>query len=288
MKTIASFPLRLWWIAASCCALVPTAYAGGILNFLLPRHELEAITVTDVTPAGHQRRQASPAAPMYYVAVNAGYRDFGAAIAGEHMISPRFANETMLTTLAKRGYLPAAPNQRPDLVLVWTWGTLNAERSFQSFNGYSPHVNDRRILRFLGGDKLGLTSKYADPFPELSLPPGLLYRGGDARNYIDASSDNYFVAVIAAYDPEHLSDLKHAQLLWSTRISCPSLGFWLPAAFPGMLAIAGPYIGRETTKPVWVRATEQFKPEVRLGDLQVAEYIESNKSAVIDLSPNAY
>lgn len=280
MKTIASSPLRLWWIAASCLTLVPAAFARSFIDFLVP-HELQAITVTDVTPVGLQRRQASPDAPLYYVAVSAGYREFGAPIAGEHPLSHQLANETMLKTLAKRGYLPAAPNQSPDIVLVWTWGTMNAARPLVLPGDYSPTVHDQRILRFLGGDKLGMTSKHADPFPELGLSPGLSYLGGDKQNFYDASADNYFVAVIAAYDV-HISDLKHAQLLWSTRISCPSRGFWLPDAFPGMLAIAGPYIGRDTKKPVWVRATEQFKPEIRLGDLQVAEYIENNKSAVVD------
>ncbi len=241
--------------------------------------------MTDFTPAGLQRRQPSPAAPVYYAAVSAGYRDFGGIVAGEHMISRQIVNQTMLKVLAKQGYLPAGPNQRPDLVLLWTWGTLNAERLNISANGYSPQINDRRILRFLGGDKLGLTSKYADPFPELTLSPGLIYQGGEARNFLDAASDDYFVAVIAAYDV-NLRDLKHAELLWNTRISCPSRGFWLPEAFPGMLAIATPYIGRETTKPVWIRATEHFKPEVRLGDLKVLEYLESNQAAVVDAGPS--
>ena len=52
-----------------------------------------------------------------------------------------------------------------------------------------------------------------------------------------------------------------------------------------MLAMATPYVGRETTKPVWLRATEQFNPEVRLGDLKVLEYLESNHAAVIDAGP---
>ena len=111
--------------------------------------------------------------------------------------------------------------------------------------------------------------------------PGLFYSGGEAQNFIDAASDDYFVAVISAYDAK-LVDLKHAQLLWNTRISCPSRGFWLPDAFPAMLAIASPYIGRETAKPVWVRATERFKPEIILGDLKMVEYLESNQSAVIN------
>jgi len=274
-------------MAACCLALVSSSYAADFLDFLLPRHELEAITLTDVTPLGRERRQPTPDAPLYYVAVSAGYREFGSPIPGEHMISRPLANDTILKTLAKRGYLPAALNQRPDLVLVWTWGTFNAERALVFPGGYTPQIHDQRILRFLGGDKLGLISNYNDPFPELSLSPGLFYKSGPERKFLDASTDDYFVAVIAAYDP-NVTDLKHAKLLWSTRVSCPSRGFWLPDAFPGMLAIAGPYIGRETTKPVWVRATEQFKPEVRLGDLKVVEYLESNKSAIIDAGPKVH
>jgi len=281
MKTPARGSFRRCWFVVCCSAITPAIYAGGLIDFLLPQREIQAITVTDFTPAGLQRRAPSPSAPLYYEAVNAGYRDFGGIIAGEHMISGEVVNQTMLKALAKQGYLPARPSQTPDVVLLWTWGTLNTQRLPFSNAGYSPQINDRQILRFLGGDKLGLTSKYADPFPEQTLMPGLFYSGGEAQNFIDAASDDYFVAVISAYDAK-LVDLKHAQLLWNTRISCPSRGFWLPDAFPAMLAIASPYIGRETAKPVWVRATERFKPEIILGDLKMVEYLESNQSAVIN------
>jgi len=284
MKTRTHSFLRRYWLVVCCCAVAPVTYAGALRDFLLPRHELQAITVTDFTPAGLQRRVPSPDAPLYYAAVNAGYRDFGGIMAGERMISRQDVNQTMLKVLAKQGYLPAGPNQRPDVILLWTWGTLYTERLHFPTDGYSPQINDRQILRFLGGDKLGLVSKHSDPFPEQTLMPGLRYHGGEAQNFIDASSDDYFVAVISAYDV-NLSDLKHAQLLWNTRISCPSRGFWLPEAFPAMLAIATPYIGRETAKPVWVRATDKFKPEVKLGDLQIVEYLERNQNAVVDVPP---
>lgn len=285
MNTPANSSFRWAGFVVCCCAILTQTYAGGLVDFLLPRHELQAITVTDFTPAGLQRRAPSPSAPIYYVAVNAGYRDFGGIIAGERMISGQAVNKLMLEVLAKQGYLPARPNQAPDVVLLWTWGTLNAQRMNSPNPGYSPQINDRQILRFLGGDKLGLTSKYADPFPELTLMPGLFYHGGDAQNLIDASGDDYYVAVISAYDI-NLVDFKHARLLWNTRISCPSRGFWLPDAFPAMLAIASPYIGRETSKPVWVRATERFKPEIKLGDLKVVEYLQNNQNAVVDAPPS--
>ncbi len=281
MKTRTASSLRFWLIVSSCCCpFASAASVGDLIDSLFPRAELQAITVTDFTPAGRQRRLPSPAAPVYYVAISTGYRDFGGIMAGEHMISRQIVNETMLKVLAKQGYLPAAPNQLPDLVLVWTWGTLNTER-LNYYPGIQPQINDRQILRFLGGDKLGLTTRYADPFPELALAPGLIHEGGEASRFREAASDDYFIAVIAAYDFQP-RDPQHSQMLWNTRISCPSRGFWLPEAFPGMLAIATPYIGRETAKPVWIRATEQFKPEVRFGDLKVVEHLENNKTAVVD------
>lgn len=282
MKTRAASSLRLWLIVSSCCCpFAPAASFSDRIDSLFPSAELQAITVTDYTSAGRLRRQPSPASPVYYMAVSTGYRDFGGSVAGEHMIPRQIVNDTMLKVLAKQGYLPAAPNQTPDLMLLWTWGTLNTERLNFYPNGTHPQVNERQILRFLGGDKLGLKSMHDDPFPELTLAPGLIHEGAEASRFRDAASDDYFIAVIAAYDFK-LRDPEHSQMLWNTRISCPSHGFWLPDAFPGMLAIATPYIGHETAKPVWIRATDQFKPEVRLGDLQVVEYLENNKTAVID------
>ena len=59
---------------------------------------------------------------------------------------------------------------------------------------------------------------------------------------------------IAAYDFA-AATRKEKVLLWTTKISCPSRGLALPETLPVMLALAGPNIGRETPKPVSVRAT---------------------------------
>lgn len=275
----------------SCAVLLffffgSVASAGNILDFLFPPRDLEAITVTDFTAEGSLLRLPTPDKPVYYTAISAGYRDLGGLKGGEKPIARQIVDRTMLKILAKQGYLPAREGQRPDIVLAWTWGTLNVERS-PEFNGYSARLNERQMLRFLGGAKLGLVSQNrSDPFPEPMLLPGLLDCTAEGRNLSDVASDDLFVATVAAYAVE-LNASKHAVLLWNTRISCPSRGFWLPDALPAMLAIGGPFIGRETNKPVWIRATDKFKPDIKLGDPKLIEYLEHQQSTVVKVGPSS-
>jgi len=276
-------------LRASCvvlCSLLFTSWirAGNLLDVLFPADDLQTITVTDMTPEGNLRRQPSPDHPVYYAAVSAGYRDLGGMKAGEKPIDRHLLNKTLMKILAKQGYLPAATDQRPDIVLVWSWGTLNLEK-FIGPSGMTIRLNEGQLVQFLGGEKLGLMSKYHDPFPEQTLMPGLINCSVDAQNLRDTATGDLYVAVVAAYDV-NLRDSRHAVLLWNTRISCPARGFWLPEALPAMIAIAGPYIGRETPKPVWIRATEKFKPDIRLGDTKLMEYIDSGKPPLVEFGPS--
>jgi len=283
MKTSVSF-------SSACLALVglffvPVVCHGNVLDFLFSRNDLETVTVTDVTPAGSLLRQPAPDHPLYYTAVSAGYYDLGGIKAGEKPISRQTVDSTMLKILAKQGYLPAAPGQRPDVILAWTWGTLNVE-VYQDGSGITfRHVNEYQLLRFLGGSKLGLVSRSREVFPELSLPLGLLPVSGDAETLLEASKEDLYIAAISAYSVS-LKDPNRAELLWNTRISAPSRGFWLPEALPAMLAIATPYIGRDTSKPVWIRATDKFKPEIHLGDTRVVEYLEKTPATVVAIGPS--
>jgi hypothetical protein len=173
-----------------------------------------------------------------------------------------------------------AADQVPDIVLVWSWGTLNAKFSPLS----SLQVNHNQMVHFMGGEKFGLSSLRDAAFPEQNLMFGLT-RGGDVDRLTDVARDDLYMAIINAYDVK-LANSKDPVLLWNTRISCPARGSWLPEAMPAMLAMAGPYIGRETTKPVWVRATDKFRPEVQLGDPKVVEYIERTNPKVIEVGPS--
>ena len=86
---------------------------------------MQVIGVSDTTPAGLLRRPASPANPIYYQAVSAGYREFGGIIAGEKIPPKDEVMKTIAKVLAKQGYLPGTNEHPPALILIWTWGTLN-------------------------------------------------------------------------------------------------------------------------------------------------------------------
>src|SRR5687768_9480093 len=260
-----------------------TTSSASVLDWLFPKHDVQVVAVTDTTPIGALRRAATPASPAYYAAVNAGYRDFGGIIAGIKSPPKEEVLKTIARVLAKQGYLPATEQNLPSLLLVWTWGTMNTDimYSFNPDDTEGRQVNRNQLLRFMGAYKLGLITKEPDPFHQDLMLPGALFRDADGDMIADLATEDLFVAAISAYD--YGAALRQEKsLLWMTKISCPSRGLALPQTLPAMLALAGPYIGKETAKPVTVKATEQFKTEVKIGDSTVVEYVENNQLPVID------
>jgi hypothetical protein len=278
---ISAFRRRVYLLLCGLM-LAPVLSIAGILDFLTSSNDLEAVTVTDMTPAGSLRRAPTPSNPVYFVAISAGFRDLGGMKGGEKPVARDLVNKTVLKALAKQGYLPVTGDQKPEIALVWAWGTLNAV--FSPMAPSTMQLNHRQMVRFLGGEKLGFGSRHEDAFAEHSLMMGLV-RGGDVDKLYDVARDDLYIAIISAYDL-HLDEGKKPEMLWNTRISCPARGFWLPEAMPAMLAIATPFIGRETTKPVWVRATDKFRPEIQLGDPKIVEYIEQGRPSIIEVGPS--
>lgn len=254
--------------------------ARGLLDLLLGRRELEVITVTDATAAGRQRPPASPEHPQYYVGISLGFRDLGAPVGGIKEPPARDALRFIAAELAKQGFLPATNRSPPPtLLLACTWGTLNAD-DFRPNPDLPGQIRNRpQILRFLGGRKIGFDDNFFDP---LTAPvTGLQMMSYDAQSLYDVAQEDFYIIVVSAYDLAALREQKK-QLLWMTRIATPSLGFDLGESMPTMLAIAGPQFGRETARPVWVSATEKFKPNVKLGELQLIEYLGNSPLPVIE------
>ncbi|MBI5694069.1 MAG: hypothetical protein HZC55_28675 [Verrucomicrobia bacterium] len=272
------------WVAVLVAVAVPLP--AGILDWLLPKHDIQVITVTDTTPAGLLRRPASTANPVFYMAVSAGFRDFGGIVAGEKEPKKEEVFKTMGVVLAKQGYLPATEKNPPSLLLLWTWGTMNTDRiySFNPDDTEGRQVNRRQLLRFLGAYKLGMISRDANSLMDETMMQGVLFRDADQDLIYDLSTEDLYVAAIAAYDFQAAAR-KQKVLLWTTKISCPSRGLAMPETLPVMLALAGPNIGKETARPVAVRATEKFKPEVKIGDPTVVEYMENTKIPVAEIEP---
>lgn len=264
--------------------LTGTAAAAGILDWLLPKHDVQVITVTDTTPVGALRRPASPANPIYYTAVNVGYRDFGGIIAGEKIPDKAAVVKTIAIVLAKQGYLPATDAKPATILLLWTWGTMNTDRMYISGDDTDgQQVNRRQLMRFMGAYKLGMISKDRSGFQDDLYSSGLLFRDADSELIADLATEDLYVAAISAYD--HAAALRQEKvLLWTTKISCPSRGLSLPETLPVMLTLAGPHIGRETARPVHVTAADKLKPDVKIGDPTVVEYLENTPLPVIDAS----
>ncbi len=259
--------------------------ARGFFDLLLGRRDLEVITVTDMTPAGKKMPATSKDHPQYYVGVSLGFRDLGATMGGIKEPPPSDALRFIAAELAKQGYLPATPKSPPPtLVLAYTWGTLNADLDRRDPDLPGTVRNRPQIVRFLGGAKVGLTRDFFDP---LTAPAtGLMTMSYDAKNLHEIAQEDFYVIVVSAYDLAALKD-KQKRLLWMTRIATPSLGFALDESMPAMLAIAGPHLGRETERPVWMSASEKFKPNVKLGELQLVEYLGDSPLEVLDHSKDA-
>lgn len=243
---------------------------AGLLDWLFPKHDVQVVAVTDTTPVGALRRPVTPANPAYYMAVSAGYRDFGGIIAGEKAPPKEDVFKAIAKVLAKQGYLPATNEHPPGLLLLWTWGTMNTDRMYSGNpdDVEGRQVNQRQLMRFMGAYKLGLISKEPSAFQDMT--PGVLFRDADQELITQLATEDLYVAAISAYD-FNAAARKEKVLLWTTKISCPSIGLDMRETLPAMLALAGPHIGRETVKPVSIKAADKFKGEVRIGDATVVE-----------------
>ncbi len=269
-------------------AMAPAAAPAGVLDWLFPRPELRVVTVTDTTPVGALRRPVSPAQPAYYVAVSAGFRDFGGIVAGEKAPAKEEVFRAMARVLARQGYLPASAEHPPSLLLLWTWGTMNTDRVYSANPDdlEGRQVNRNQLLRFMGAYKLGLVAR--EPGVGAFDPglPGALFRDADQEVLSDLATEDLYVAAIAAYD--HAAAVRSQKvLLWTTKISAPSRGHAFAEILPSMLALAGPQVGRETARPVVVTAGERFKAEVKIGDATVVEGGEPPAVSVTEVTPPA-
>jgi hypothetical protein len=289
-----------WRVALAAGVFLLTAvpaFPQGLLHWLY-HHDVQVITTTDATPAGALLRPPSPADPVYYVAKNFGYRDFGAPIPGDKRPVSQEMIRMIVRVLATAGYLPADAQHHPTQLIIFAWGTLysdvmpNAESHMNypnpgNFNFPDSQLNypDTQLnfvqeLRFLGGDKLGLISEYLDDWLVPRMP-GLNRIDSNSEAIRRVATQDLYAAALAGYEFP-VQQPKHPKLLWRTKIACPAAGLVLADTLPPMLVIAAPYIGRETKGPVWVNASDKFKPDVRIGDPKVEEYLDSDQLPVYE------
>ncbi|MDI1247497.1 MAG: hypothetical protein PSV13_01315 [Lacunisphaera sp.] len=268
-------------------AMLPGAFSahGGVLDWLFSRNEIDVISVTDMTPEGRNQRTPTPENPVYYVAISLGFQDLGGLVGGEKPPPKEDVIRQISTALAKQGYLPATEaSPPPTLALAFAWGTLNADYDY----GFNPDLpprqrNQHQILKFLGGYKIGFSKNDFDPLTPSSL--GFALMNIDTQAFYELAREDFYVAVVSAYDLATIKD-KKKRLLWMTRISCPSSGYFLPDVLPMMMALGGPNFGRESDRPAWHRASDKYRPEVKLRELELLEYLGEGPLTVVDAPTN--
>lgn len=259
------------FLLGALIAVPAVAGASGLIDLIFGPREVEAITNTEMTAAGRRIPPASKSAPQYYIAGSGGYQELGSSIGGRIPPSTE-VHKVIVSELAKRGYLPATPDTPPPtMAMILVWGTLNADLDTSDLNRPGVVHNRRQILRFLGAHQAGLDDSYYDGFtPQVA---GLSLVPAEARNILEASTEDFYVVIVAAYDAETLRTKKPV-LLWRTRIATFSRGIDFQEALPAMVAMGGAEFGRATGRPVWQRADEHFKPEVNPGPVRLMEYLD--------------
>lgn len=274
---------RSGWRAASAagllCICATTGRPSGLLDWLF-HHDVQVITSTDVLSPDVRANPVAPDHPVYYLALCVGYHDFGGSIAGDKLPATRDMIRTIVRVLAHDGFLPADAQHPPTELLVFAWGTLYPVTipNPGGLNLPDLQLNRRQMVTFLGGKKLGMLSDEPGAW-EPPLLPGLSRFDPNAEAIADVATEDLYVVALAAYELP-VKTPRHPHLLWRTRISCPATGLVMSDTLPTMLAIAAPYIGHETSRPVWVNASDKFKPHIEIGNPRVEEFLDSGKLPV--------
>jgi hypothetical protein len=229
--------------------------AGGFPGFF-GQTTPDVLTVTDVTEAGRSWPLPEPGKPVFYEAISFGSRNFP-GLPGDVKPNPRAMADLIRKTLAEQGFLPAKEKGVAKIFLSIGWGFSRA--NFGS-------------LGFLGGDKLDLIWELGNS--QFASGPPRWMRSITAEKVIGAANSNLYIASIQAFDLEKL-DAGEQVLLWHTRIACEARGLMMADAIPTMIVAAGPFIGRETKKPVWRYAAEIKKDHVDFGELKTIELIQA-------------
>jgi hypothetical protein len=238
------------------CLAALEARAGR--SVLFERYWGDCVVVTDMTEAGRARRPASPENPVYFLGEVYGGR-LG-SLPGDRLPDPKEMGRFVAKVLAKQGYLGAKPGvDEPELFLALQWGRID-RRSGDS-------------LWFLGYDR---TQDPAAPAFGSPIAPGgstifgpevfrRHFRPREIETVLEYAQEDIYGFIISAFEYKTARSAEPV-VLWQTRIALPANGKSMSEALTTIVQLAGPQIGRETTKPV-LRHTED-RYTTKLGELE--------------------
>lgn len=263
----ARIPSILSAVALLLTCGAPAAHAQGEWFSRVFTHNVEILTVTDMTPFGRLLRQPSRANPIYYEALVLGYQDHGRTVAGIQPPDKKAMLKLVLKLLAEQGFYPGTAQHTPEVLLVMSWGTLNDERG--------------KAMLFMGGDKLDIMWELEPLGIENSMQALTRFRQGQIAGLVkDSSQGSLYVISIMALDRAAAIE-GEKRLLWHTKVSCPSIGLDLTSTLQQMARHAAPHIGRETDKPVWATAPLR-EGRVDIGEFKLLEMIDPDALPITD------
>lgn len=221
-----------------------------------------SVAITDFTEAGEKLPAVSAAAPVYFIGVNAGHRDYNGSVLANDPPPPDDKMLRVITeVLSEQGYRAADATHPPSQILVCSWGTIAAGAG-DGFISKKRHVIRAKAI--------------PGNLTDLFLDPGRY--DGHKSTYEDLARYHLYAILIRAYDFKALETGKY-ELLWETRIACGANGISLKTALPGLVVAGRHSIGRDTPRPIVVNAARQREAWVEIGESRVVEYIDATPRA---------
>jgi hypothetical protein len=248
----------LWTVLLLFGAILPIAARAESFLQKFFHHDVEVIAVTDMTDAGRAFPVPTRDAPVYYMIIDLGEKNFGPSWAGDKIPDSRDVRKWMKAALAEQGYLLADKEHPPTQLFVLAWGMLRGG-------------TDRPALGFLGGEKADLMWEQEQQLGGMLNPRVLLrdfQRGGIAGEIWATAEHDLYLGLVRSYTMDSLKGDK-TTMLWETRFACPATGHNFASAMPQLVKAAALHVGRDTPMPVSINATEQFGGHVELGELKV-------------------
>ena len=239
-------------------------------------HPVDVMTITDMKPAGKKFPLPTKEHPIYYEAINAGYKDWGRIIAGDKEPKVKLMQDTVVRALARNHYLSADSKHVATEIIVMSWGTM--------YTGGGLSLGESPALQFLAGDKyldgvdrmdvgsLGFTTSVSRAVPVLSQSKLHDYASGDL-----------YLALLRAYSTRDANKGEIVEL-WETRIACPSAGLELESTLPTMVKLAAPHIGVDMPNAVFTTPEKSQREDIEFGDLKVLDDIDVNAAHVTPIN----
>jgi hypothetical protein len=261
MNIAGQFPIRFSSVVTRICAvcfiLTQTPLASADLLSQFFAHDIDVLTVTDVTKAGQAYPLPTATEPVYYMIIDVGETNFGRSWAGEDVPTSKVARRWMMEAMREQHYLLADKLHPPTQLFVFGWGMISGG-------------SDRPALGFLGGDKVDLMweQQHYGGFVDSKVLLRGIQRVGITGKVWDIAESNLFMGIVRSFTMDSLKTEKPVTKLWETRFGCPATGLSLKNAMPLMIKAAAVNLGRETKKPVNLDASDFFKGHVDLGELK--------------------